>query len=199
MTPGLIDMHVHVFEHATPIGINADQYCIGRGVTTVVDAGSCGSATIAGLRHYVAASSQTRVLAMLNISAHGLASAGMSGMGCGGELDSLNQVNADATVAAVKANRDMVCGIKIRLSLDCADDGANEAEAYRRAREAAQAARVPLMTHHTFSGIELGGPDGCPGGLQAGDIYVGAGPVPASPMGSSPCLAVQRSSQPSNA
>lgn len=92
----------------------------------------------------------------------------------GGELDSLNQVNAESTTAAVKANRDMVCGIKIRLSRDCAADGANEAEAYSRARAAAEDAGVPLMTHHTFSGVELGGPDGCPGGLRAGDIYVSA-------------------------
>ena len=38
-TPGLVDLHVHVYEHATPLGVNPDYHCLGRGVTTVVDAG----------------------------------------------------------------------------------------------------------------------------------------------------------------
>ena len=42
VTPGLIDCHVHVYEHATVLGLNPDQYCLSRGVTTVVDAGSAG-------------------------------------------------------------------------------------------------------------------------------------------------------------
>ena len=42
VTPGLIDVHVHVFEGVGPTGLNADQYCLGRGVTTAIDAGSTG-------------------------------------------------------------------------------------------------------------------------------------------------------------
>lgn len=42
-TPGLIDCHVHCYEHATPLGINPDERCLSRGVTTVVDAGSAGN------------------------------------------------------------------------------------------------------------------------------------------------------------
>ena len=42
VTPGLIDLHVHAYEHATPLGINVDAHCLARGVTTVVDAGSAG-------------------------------------------------------------------------------------------------------------------------------------------------------------
>ncbi len=45
VTPGWIDAHVHVYEHCTPLGINADKYCLSRGVTTVVDAGSAGGHT----------------------------------------------------------------------------------------------------------------------------------------------------------
>ena len=40
--PGLIDSHVHVYQHATPLGVNVDQTCLARGVTTVIDAGSAG-------------------------------------------------------------------------------------------------------------------------------------------------------------
>lgn len=39
VVPGLIDLHVHCYEHVTPLGIDVDKYSVGRGVTTVVDAG----------------------------------------------------------------------------------------------------------------------------------------------------------------
>ena len=42
LTPGLIDVHVHCYEHVTSLGINPDHTCLSRGVTTVVDAGSAG-------------------------------------------------------------------------------------------------------------------------------------------------------------
>ena len=42
VTPGLIDAHVHCYQYATPLGINPDEACLSRGVTTVIDAGSSG-------------------------------------------------------------------------------------------------------------------------------------------------------------
>ena len=42
VTPGLIDLHIHGYQYATPLGINVDEACLSRGVTTVVDAGSAG-------------------------------------------------------------------------------------------------------------------------------------------------------------
>src|SRR6195256_6669033 len=71
VTPGLIDVHVHVFEGVGPTGLNADQYCLGRGVTTAVDAGSTGYAEIAGFRQYVVKPSATRVYALVDIGARG--------------------------------------------------------------------------------------------------------------------------------
>ncbi len=46
VTPGLIDCHVHCYEHCTPLGINPDTHCLARGVTSVVDAGSAGTNTV---------------------------------------------------------------------------------------------------------------------------------------------------------
>lgn len=43
VTPGLIDCHVHAYEHVTPLGLNLDERCLSRGVTTAVDAGSAGT------------------------------------------------------------------------------------------------------------------------------------------------------------
>ena len=40
--PGLIDVHVHCFPGGTLLGVDPDEWCLKRGVTTVVDAGSTG-------------------------------------------------------------------------------------------------------------------------------------------------------------
>lgn len=152
----------------------ADEVCIGRGVTTAVDAGSAGATTFDGFRKFAADPAQTRLLCILNASMHGLASAGSTGGGSGGELDSLNQVQVAPLVKVIEENRDMVVGIKVRLSADAAANGKNEEEAYRRALEACEAAGVPLMTHHTFSTVPLTqcpGADASPLKMRKGDLY----------------------------
>ncbi|XP_062509682.1 deacetylase Oant_2987-like [Corticium candelabrum] len=175
VVPGLIDLHVHGYQYATPLGIDVDHYCLGRGVTTAVDAGSAGASTLLGLRKYVIEKCSTRLLAFLNIAQHGLASAGCVQAGRGGELDSLNQVSTDACIDGISSNRDIVVGVKIRLAEDVADGGRNEVEAYRRAILAARNCGVPIMTHHAFSSIPVTGQSSevlsCPGSLARGDIY----------------------------
>ncbi|CAG2200221.1 unnamed protein product [Mytilus edulis] len=99
ITPGLIDCHVHCYEHATPLGINPDESCLSRGVTTVVDAGSSGESTFPGLKKFIAEKTP------------------------GGEIDSLNQANVEACVKCIEANRDMIVGVKVRLSETIANDG----------------------------------------------------------------------------
>ena len=88
-----MDIHCHLYEHATPLGVNPDITCLMRGVTTAVDAGSAGATTLKGLVEYIIKPSKTRVLAFIHATLHGLASAGCSGGGVGGELDSLKQVS----------------------------------------------------------------------------------------------------------
>src|SRR5262249_42700990 len=68
VTPGLIDVHVHVYDGVAPLGIPADPNCIAKGVTTVLDAGSAGAHTFPGFRKYVINVAETRVRALLNIS-----------------------------------------------------------------------------------------------------------------------------------
>ncbi len=94
VSPGWIDLHAHVYEHATELGVDPDVHCLRRGVTTVVDAGSAGAMTFAGLRRFVAERSSTRVLALLHVAAHGLAGAGVADAG-GGESDHLNALKVD--------------------------------------------------------------------------------------------------------
>src|SRR5262249_49936602 len=63
VTPGLVDVHVHVYDGVTPLGIPADPTCIAKGVTTVVDAGSAGADTFPGFKQYVVRMVETRVYA----------------------------------------------------------------------------------------------------------------------------------------
>jgi dihydroorotase len=139
VTPGLIDLHVHVYEGVTEAGINADRYCLGHGVTTAVDAGSAGYPSIAGLRKYVINTSATRLYALLDIGALGTL------VGIKDTLKNLEWVNPELTAKAANANRPTVIGIKARLSRDIA--GSNDKEVLRRARQAAEATRLPLMLH----------------------------------------------------
>ncbi|GFS07192.1 dihydroorotase [Elysia marginata] len=173
VTPGLLDCHVHAYEHATPLGINIDQTCLARGVTTVLDAGSAGSSTVPGLLKYVGEASQTRLFCLLHIARQGLADAGCVSSTGGGECDSLNVVDVEACAKTIKANRDKIVGIKVRLARMVCDNGRNEQEVYRRALQAARDCSVPLMVHHSISSIPHGGGNGlgCPSDLQAGDIY----------------------------
>ena len=72
VTPGLVDLHTHLYEGVSHYGIDPDTYCLGRGVTTAVDAGSSGAQTFPGLRRYVIGRSRTRVLAFLHIAVQGM-------------------------------------------------------------------------------------------------------------------------------
>ena len=169
VVPGLIDLHMHGYEHVTPLGINVDHYCLGRGVTTAVDTGSAGCSTFQGFRTYACRPSRTRLLALLNISCAGLAFARLGGnKATPGELDLLELADLEGCIDCVNANRDLIAGVKIRLSASLADEGRNETEAYRRALAAARAVRLPLMVHHTLSTVSLAD---CPGKMAAGDIY----------------------------
>ncbi|KAJ7378992.1 hypothetical protein OS493_018786 [Desmophyllum pertusum] len=90
-----------------------------------------GATTFPGLRKFIADNSQTRVLSLLHIAAHGLAATGCTGWVKGGECDSLNQVNSELCVECINQNRDMIVGVKVRLSASAANDGVNEKEAFR--------------------------------------------------------------------
>ncbi|MEM2174467.1 MAG: amidohydrolase/deacetylase family metallohydrolase [Candidatus Micrarchaeia archaeon] len=75
VVPGFIDFHVHVYYGATPLGIDADSYCLTKGATTVVDAGSSGLHTFLGFKKYIIEQSNTRIYALLSICSIGLTAA----------------------------------------------------------------------------------------------------------------------------
>jgi dihydroorotase len=141
VTPGLVDVHVHCFDGVGAVGINADRYCLGRGVTTAVDAGSTGYPAIAGFRKYVINTSSTRVRALLDIGALGTLIGGNTGA-----MKNLNWLDPQLTARAADMNKPDVIGIKVRLAEDF-EDGVQDLECLKRAVEAAELSSLPLMVH----------------------------------------------------
>ena len=143
VTPGLIDMHVHVYDGVAPLSIPCDPNHIAKGVTTVVDAGSAGANTFPGFRKYIINRSATRVRAMLNISVVGQST--LSRDNVWGELLELRYANPKLTAATIEKHRDVILGVKIRLTSNIA--GEHDLQALGMAREAADAVKLPLMIH----------------------------------------------------
>jgi dihydroorotase len=141
VTPGLVDAHVHVFEGVSHYGIPPDPTCLAQGATTVLDAGSAGADTFKGFRKYVIEASETRILAMLNISSMGMLAEEV------GELDDIKWANIPKALATIEANRDVILGVKVRLTrrLNCSESAG--IRPLYLAREAADAAGLPLMIH----------------------------------------------------
>jgi dihydroorotase len=106
--PGLIDTHAHVYQYVTGrFGMNADLVGVQSGVTTVIDQGGPSCMTLPGFRHFVVEPAKTRVYAFLSAYLVG----GLEGHAYP-NLYSPDGVDIDATIAAAKANRDLVRGIK---------------------------------------------------------------------------------------
>lgn len=139
VTPGLIDIHGHVYD-GIDMAIHPDTVGIPQGVTTIVDAGTTGAFTFAGFRKYVIERASTRVYALLNISTPGL---------LGNELYvDMKLLDPKAAIRVISANRDVILGIKIRIN-GLHKDLEHDLEALKRAREASDAAGVPIMLHWT--------------------------------------------------
>jgi dihydroorotase len=143
VTPGLIDIHVHVYDGVAPLGIPADPNCIAKGVTTVLDAGSAGAHTFPGFRRYVINTVETRVYALLNISVVGQST--LSEDNDWGELLDLRYANAKLAIRTIERNRDVILGVKVRLSRNVTGD--HDLASLRLAREAAEAVNLPVMVH----------------------------------------------------
>jgi dihydroorotase len=154
VTPGLIDIHVHIYAGVSHYGIDADPHCLAKGVTTAVDAGSAGATTFPGLRRYIIEASATRLFALLNIARTGMVN-GAELVPPLGELEDLRDLNVPAAVRCINANRDRILGVKLRLSANLAADGKNELQALKLAREAADAVGLPIMIHTPQSSLGL--------------------------------------------
>src|SRR5262245_11774190 len=110
VTPGLVDLHSHVFPYGSAIGIPADELVAHQGTTTCVSAGDAGANNFAAFRRYVVAQTRTRLYAFVHI-----ANIGLSGFPVA-ELYNIDFAQTDAAAKTVAENADIVLGIKVRMS-----------------------------------------------------------------------------------
>jgi dihydroorotase len=146
VTPGFIDLHVHCFD-GVGSGMNADHYCLGRGVTTVVDAGSTGFIMVGAFIKHIVKTSTTRIHALVDIGALGT----MTIHECPNYYRDMyipDFVLPEAVAKAAKDNRPDVVGIKIHLDREVSSHPLDfEPELMKKAVQAAEAAGLPLMVH----------------------------------------------------
>ncbi|HVL24267.1 MAG TPA: amidohydrolase/deacetylase family metallohydrolase [Thermomicrobiales bacterium] len=138
VTPGLIDLHTHVYWGATYWGIEADPVAARSGVTTWLDVGSAGGYSFPGFREYIVKPAKTRIYALLNLSSIGLIAPTW-------ELSNPDYWDVGLAAEVVERNRDVILGIKIRI--DSRTTRGVGIEPMKHARELADRVGLPLMTH----------------------------------------------------
>ncbi|MCB1018695.1 MAG: amidohydrolase/deacetylase family metallohydrolase, partial [Acidobacteria bacterium] len=138
VTPGLIDIHVHVFagtnephSYAGDSSLYPDGYTFRSGVTTVVDAGCAGWRNFETFKETVIDRSKTRVLALLNIVG--------SGMRGGRYENNLEDMQAGPTAEMAKQHKGLVVGFK------CAHYSGPEWQPVETAVKAGEMADMPVM------------------------------------------------------
>ncbi len=110
VTPGLIDLHTHVFPYGSAIGIPADELIPYQATTSVVSAGDAGANNFAAYRRHITAQTRTRMWGFLHIANMGLAGFPVP------ELYNIDFAQIEAATRVLAENADMLLGIKVRMS-----------------------------------------------------------------------------------
>lgn len=140
LSPGWCDLHVHVWHGGTDISVRASEAGRATGVTAMADAGSAGEANFHGLREYVIDPQAETIKAFLNIGSIGLVACNRVS-----ELIDMRSIDVDRTLAVIDANRDVICGIKVRASGVIV--GAWGITPAKIAKRVAEISGLPLMVH----------------------------------------------------
>ena len=107
VTPGLIDLHTHVLDSFTRMGVQADLGGVYAGVTTMVDAGSAGCATFSAMPRHIIPNCHTEILPLMHICQTGLATSP--------DIIAESSIDFEGTLQAVEEHRGLVRGIKCRM------------------------------------------------------------------------------------
>lgn len=143
VTPGLIDIHTHVYWGGTSLGIDAEEFCRTSGVTTAVDTGSAGPGNFMGFRKHVIERSAVRILAYLHVSHAGIY--GFSNTVMVGESEDIRLMDPVTAAEVADANRDVIVGIKVRVGRHASGD--QGVAPLNIALQVAEETGLPLMAH----------------------------------------------------
>jgi len=110
VTPGLVDLHAHVYPYGSAIGIPADELVTHQCTTTCVSAGDAGANNFAGFRRFIVAQTRTRLYAFIHIANSGLTTFPVA------ELTNINVADIGSAAKAIAENADIAIGAKVRMS-----------------------------------------------------------------------------------
>jgi dihydroorotase len=137
VTPGLIDLHAHVFDAVSPNGVEPDLAGVRAGVTTIVDAGSAGAATFEAFPRHILPRNHTEVLPFLHICVTGLAT--------NPDIIAAASIDLDATFSVLDQHKGLIRGVKARMVSPALEILGMEMP--RLANRAAKESGLPLMVH----------------------------------------------------
>ena len=143
VSPGLIDLHTHVYWGGTSLGVAAEPLARSGAVTTFVDAGSAGPGNFHGFRAHVIEPSPVRILPYLNLSYPGIYAFSQQVMV--GESADLRLLDARDCARVAEENRDLVLGIKVRVGRGTSNELGNMP--LEMALEVAEEIGMPIMAH----------------------------------------------------
>lgn len=143
VTPGLIDLHTHVYWGGTSLGIDPDAYARASAVTTCVDTGSAGPGNYPGFRTHVIGPAKARILVYLHVSFAGIYGFARNVM-VGESHDPRLMAERDA-VAVALSDPETIIGIKIRIGRHAS--GPTRIAPLVSALQVADETGLPLMCH----------------------------------------------------
>lgn len=146
VTPGLVDLHTHVYPYGSAIGIPADELVAHQCTTTCVSAGDAGANNFAAFRRYIVGQTRTRLYAFVHIANMGLTPFPVA------ELYNIDYAQVDACARAVGENADIVIGVKVRMSENVI--AKNGLEPLRRAIMACEKSGTPARIMCHIGGVE---------------------------------------------
>ena len=110
VTPGLVDLHSHVYPYGSAIGIPADEFVVNQCATTCVSAGDAGANNFAAFRRFIVGQTRTRLYAFVHIANVGLTPFPVA------ELYNIDFAQVDACAKTIGENADIALGAKVRMS-----------------------------------------------------------------------------------
>ena len=143
VTPGLIDLHTHVYWGGTSLGVAAELLARTGGVTTFIDAGSAGPGNFHGFRKHVIEPSPVRILPYLNVAFPGIFAFSKTVMV--GECSDMRLIDAREAVRVAREHKDLVLGIKVRVGKSAS--GSSGIMPLDIALDVAEETGLPMMAH----------------------------------------------------
>lgn len=141
VTPGLIDMHVHVYRHCTDFGLPPDDAGVNAGVTTIVDQGSAGAWTFDGFKAYCMDPAVSEVFSFLSVNLSGT----LRGCKGGPVIQNPDYIDLEVMQRFIEKFPRQIRGIKGHS--DSASWSLWGSVMLRRAREIADRNKLPVYVH----------------------------------------------------